>query len=451
MKKLDAPTTTLWDSLYKFGLAAILIFIPLYPKFPLFTVPFSYVAIRAEDFLIALVWFIFLIRLLVSRKIKFPTISPQFAIFFFVTFVSSLSAILITKNVQPLIVILHFLRRIEYMSVFFLVYWAAKDTSTRRYYLELALLPSIGVFLYGIAQIFMGAPVISTMDSESSKGIALTLRPGVTLNSTFAGHYDLAVYLNMIMTYLAAITVAVNGWLKRLPFLVLFVMLLWLFMQAGSRVGLLGLVFSVCLVSFFYRRYLLGLGFILIIFSFIATSPQYISRFQSILKVFSAKTSQVVAAPVYASVAAPTPSPIATPSATPEALRAIQQDTSTSIRFDVEWPRAIRAFYKNPLLGTGYSSISLATDNDYLRALGETGLLGLLAFLSILFGILKALLSLVRKVSGSDKIIVVSSIGIFAAFLTTAIFIDVFESSKIAILFWAYMGLALSINSQKNV
>jgi O-antigen ligase len=289
------------------------------------------------------------------------------------------------------------------------------------------------------------------MDSESSKGIALTLRPGVTLNSTFAGHYDLAVYLNMIMTYLAAITVAVNGWLKRLPFLVLFVMLLWLFMQAGSRVGLLGLVFSVCLVSFFYRRYLLGLGFILIIFSFIATSPQYISRFQSILKVFSAKTSQVVAAPVYASVAAPTPSPIATPSATPEALRAIQQDTSTSIRFDVEWPRAIRAFYKNPLLGTGYSSISLATDNDYLRALGETGLLGLLAFLSILFGILKALLSLVRKVSGSDKIIVVSSIGIFAAFLTTAIFIDVFESSKIAILFWAYMGLALSINSQKNV
>ncbi len=342
MQKLDAPTTTLWDSFYKFGLAAILIFIPLYPKFPLFTVPFSYVAIRAEDFLISLVWLIFLIRLIVARQIKFPKITFQFIVFFFVTFTSSLSAILVTQNIQPLIVILHFLRRVEYLSVFFLIYWAARDASSRRYYLELAILPSIGVFLYGIAQIFFGAPVISTMDSESSKGIALTLRPGVTLNSTFAGHYDLAVYLNMVMTYLMALTSSASSWLKKLPLLSLFIFLLWLFMQAGSRVGLLGLALSVCLVSYLYRRYLLGLSFLLIIFAFVATSPQYISRFQSILKVFSAKVTQIVASPVYAGLEA-------TP--TPEALRAIQQDTSTSIRFDVEWPRALRAFYKNPLLG----------------------------------------------------------------------------------------------------
>ena len=50
---------------------------------------------------------------------------------------------------------------------------------------------------------------------------------------------------------------------------------------------------------------------------------------------------------------------------------------------NVEWPRAIRALKKNPLLGTGYSSITLATDNDYLRLLGETGVLGFLAFLLI--------------------------------------------------------------------
>src|SRR5205814_2283829 len=47
------------------------------------------------------------------------------------------------------------------------------------------------------------------------------------------------------------------------------------------------------------------------------------------------------------------------------------EDRSTSIRLNVEWPRAVRALTKNPLLGTGYSSITLATDNDYLRALGE--------------------------------------------------------------------------------
>ena len=106
MKKLVEPTSRLLDSLYKYLFAAVLIFIPLYPKFPLFTVPFTYVAIRAEDFLIALVWLVFLIRLVVQKQIKFPHISFQFGVFFFVAFISSLSAILITKNIEPLLVLL---------------------------------------------------------------------------------------------------------------------------------------------------------------------------------------------------------------------------------------------------------------------------------------------------------------------------------------------------------
>ena len=441
MTKHDAPTKTLWDSFFKYFLAAVLIFIPLYPKFPLFTVPFTYVAIRAEDFLIALVWLVFFLRLLVVKKISFPKITFQFAVFFLVGLVSCLSAILITKNVQPLLVILHYARRLEYLSVFFLVYWAAGDKNTRRYYLELAILPALGVFLYGLAQIYFQAPVISTMDSESSKGIAMTLRPGVTLNSTFAGHYDLAIYLTMMMTFLVAISSSLSSWLKRLPFLGFFVALLWLFMQAGSRISLIGLILSVAVVSFYYRRYLLGLVFFGVILAFIATSPQYLDRFRSIFKVFTVKTSQVFVSPAFAATQTITE---ISPTPTPEALRPIQQDRSTSIRVDIEWPRAMRAFYKNPFLGTGYSSISLATDNDYLRALGETGLLGLLALLALLLAIGRFLFTQVARVSGVDRLILVSALGIFVAFLTSAIFIDVFESSKIAILFWAFMGLAFS-------
>ncbi|KKT42822.1 MAG: hypothetical protein UW64_C0003G0068 [Microgenomates group bacterium GW2011_GWC1_44_37] len=436
MKKLAKPTSTLLDSFYKYLLAAVLIFIPLYPKFPLFTLPFTYVAIRAEDFLIALVWFVFLIRLLVQREIRFPKISFQFGVFFFVALVSSLSAILITKNVEPLLVLLHFFRRIEYMSVFFLIYWAGKEAGNRRYYLELSLLPAIGVFLYGIAQIYFGAPVITTMNAESSKGIAMFLRPGVTLNSTFAGHYDLAVYLTMMLTFLVAISSSITGWLKRLPFLGLFVVLLWLFMQAGSRISLVSLILSVCVVSFLYRRYLLGLIFICLIFAFIATSSQYISRFKSIFRFFTSHTSQLMVSPVYAAPITNNPTPT-----TP-------QDISTNIRLNVEWPRAIRSFYKNPFLGTGYSSITLATDNDYLRALGETGLLGLLSLLALLLGIGKFLFAQVKDASGIDKVIIVSAIGIFVSFLSTATFIDVFESSKVAILFWAFMGLAFSTQSK---
>ena len=129
-------------------------------------------------------------------------------------------------------------------------------------------------------------------------------------------------------------------------------------------------------------------------------------------------------------------------------LRPIQQDVSTSIRFDVEWPRALRSFYKNPFLGTGYSSITLATDNEYLRALGETGLLGFLAFISILIALGRGLHHrYLSAKSNLDKVITLGALGVFSIFLISAIFLDVFEASKIAILFWAFTGLAMSTKS----
>lgn len=439
MKKLVEPMSMLLNTLYKYFIAAIFIFIPLYPKFPLFTVPGSYVAVRAEDFLILTTWIIFALKLLFEKKIQWPKITFQVGVYLFVALVSCLSAILVTHSVSPSINILHFFRRIEYLSIFFLVYFASQDSSTRKYFLELAILPCIGVLFYGIAQIYFNAPVISTMDSESSKGIALTLRPGVMLNSTFAGHYDLAIYLIMMMTFLISLSyVQVNKY-KKYIILIPFIALSWLFMQAGSRIGLLGLILSIAVLSYFYRQYLLGVIYLSIVVVTIFTSPQYLNRFKSILSVFKDKVVYVITPPVYAA------------ESSSKTKRSIQKDTSTSIRFDVEWPRAVRAFYKNPFLGTGYSSISLATDNDYLRALGETGLLGLGSFMAILISLFKKLIHLSNQTKGINRMIAVASLGILVAYTTSAIFIDVFESSKIAILFWAFMGLAFSVeNKQSN-
>lgn len=437
MKKAETPTLRLLNSVYKYLVAAIFIFIPLYPKFPLFTVPFTYVAIRAEDFLISITLLVLFIKFIVERNFKFPKVTFHFLVYLLVGLLSSLSAILITKSVSPPLVLLHFFRRIEYMSLFFIVYFAAKTIDNRRYFFELAIIPALGVLLYGLAQIYLGAPVISTMDAEASKGIALTLRAGVMLNSTFAGHYDLAIYLIMIMTYIASLSFSFKKVINKALMVIPFFALLWLFMQAGSRIGLLGLTLSIFILSYYYKNFVFGLIYLALIFGSILTSPQYISRFMNLYKVVVDKFSMVqILKPVYAAE---------------EKQRAIQNDTSTSIRFDVEWPRALRSFYKNPLLGTGYSSISLATDNDYLRSLGETGLLGLASFLSLLIYIFNKLKKIQVETVNLDKIIVVSTIGIFVAFITSAIFIDVFESSKVAILFWSYLGLAFSTNiNSKN-
>ena len=43
------------DTIIKYGIAAILIAVPLYPKFPFLNVPGIYVSIRIEDFLILII------------------------------------------------------------------------------------------------------------------------------------------------------------------------------------------------------------------------------------------------------------------------------------------------------------------------------------------------------------------------------------------------------------
>ena len=125
---------------------------------------------------------------------------------------------------------------------------------------------------------------------------------------------------------------------------------------------------------------------------------------------------------------------------------------SFGIRIDEEWPRAIRAFEKNPILGTGYSSITIATDNDYLRSLGETGLLGTMALLLIFWIIIKRFIKMVK--SHTKGLISFTIVGLLCGLVTilmTSIFIDVLESSKVAQLLWLSLGIGLaSLDLEKN-
>ena len=445
MQPPDKPMARFFASLLKYLTAAIFVFIPLYPKFPLFFLPGSAVAIRAEDFLIATTAIVLAVHLILSKKIKLPPLGFQIIVYLAVGALSVLSAILITKNVNPLLAIFHWGRRLEYLLVFFFVYYVGRENrGSRRLLFELILLVPIGVFLYGLAQIFAAAPVISTMNKEFAKGIALTLQPGVQLSSTFAGHYDLAIYLAMILAYLATL---LTFKLKRRHWFGLlagFVILLWLFTQAGSRIAIFGLVFSVALVCSLRQKFKLALLLTALVGASILTSPSLLLRLGNLWRVFRAQLqSAAIVAPVHAAESTGFLSVLGD-----EALRPIQEDRSTSIRFDVEWPRALRSLYKNPFLGTGYSSISLATDNEYLRALGETGLLGFVAFVSILIALFRGLVSGYRSAKGDlDQAITLGALGVYAVFLISAFFLDVFEASKIAIMFWALTGLAMSTKS----
>lgn len=140
---------------------------------------------------------------------------------------------------------------------------------------------------------------------------------------------------------------------------------------------------------------------------------------------------------------------------------ALKYGLSMAIRLDTLWPQAWRGFTTNPLLGTGYATLTKSsvyefteadsTDNNFLRVLGELGILGFVAFFGTIALALRHAYMLFRKYTASDTETMIS-IGYIAGtigLLLNAVFIDVFVSSKVAFTFWILTGIVIAL-SQKN-
>ena len=136
---------------------------------------------------------------------------------------------------------------------------------------------------------------------------------------------------------------------------------------------------------------------------------------------------------------------------------AIKYGLSFAIRLDELWPNAIKGFLRNPLLGSGYATLNKkelyqfteaeSTDNNFLRTLGETGLLGFISF----YGSIVVLLIYLYKnqKNNQNQQLKVANLAFIAAsvgLLLNASYIDVFASSKVAFTYWALAGAILAYN-----
>lgn len=434
-------------SFYKYGIGVVLLTIPLYPKFPVFNIPGIYVAVRMEDFIIAILGVIWFVDVLSGGIKKFFEDKLNFAIVLFFTAggLSILSALFITQSVSFHIAFLHWLRRIEYMIPFFIAVRAMREKNTE-FFIKIILIAGFISFLYGFGQVHFGFPVISTQNEEYSKGIALRWLPGARLHSTFSGHYDLAAFLVMVFPILFAYIFVLKKFsAKFLWYLFLTVPLLWLFLKTESRVSFMAYLLGVSLTLWIIRKRLF-----IVPFFFISVLGMFVlsdlgSRYVRGINVYREKFTQYDFLNInFPPVIHASEGEVLSFQVVPNTDTT--EDRSTSIRLNVEWPRAIRAFAKNPLLGTGYSSITLATDNDYLRSLGEVGLLGTLAFLLVFVRLANGFTTYMRSpILDVNKAFVGGFIGGLVGFLFNATFIDVFEASKVAIIFWTFAGIAVGI------
>ena len=445
--------------LFKYLVASIILVIPLFPKFPLFNIFGTFVAIRLEDFLLLftfILWFVLSFPLL--KNFVRNDINRAILIFLATGLVSTFFGIIVLKTVAPHIGFLHWLRRLEYFTAFFMGFLAIKNRPKDiDFYFKLIPLVIIFTFIYGYGQRYFSWPIIITQNMEYSKGVALRWIPGSHINSTFAGHYDLSTYLVLVLPVIVLGYFLIKGIISKIIFGSTFFFSLWLLVNAASRISLVSYLVSVIIALLLVKKYKAIIIVSLITIIFVGFSSNLVSRYTRVFEVAKEKLlsfnidKYVLNHEVYASqdtillrrdtvVPTPTPPPVF-------------EDRSTSIRLNVEWPRALRAIAKNPLLGTGYSSITLATDNDYLRLLGEVGLIGFASFFLIMA---RVILTFIRKYpffKNYQKTELIFVCGIFSALVgifMNALFIDIFEASKFAISFWLLLGMAIALIKQKS-
>lgn len=444
-KLLDRYNDKFSRNVIKYLLAAVLLAVPLYAKFPFIRVPGTFVSVRLEDFLLGFLSLAIAPVILMDLKRFFrKKLNRAILLYLLVGFVSVLSAVFVTYTAPIHIGFLHLIRRIEYFVPFFAgVIAIKKNKSDIEFYFKIILLVIVVAFVYGFGQKYFGWPIIVTQNVEYAKGVALRWIPGSHINSTFAGHYDLASFLVLTLPVVIPAIFLLKGMKTKVLLIISALAGVWLMANSVSRISIVAYLGSVSLALFLLKKYkAMILVIVVSIFVFATTSAvivRYMRIFDVVKEKISAQTSEIFDLTVYAAEDDTDTTPM------PQA--AVVEDRSSSIRFNVEWPRALRAFTKNLLLGTGYSSITLATDNDYLRALGETGILGFVSFGLIFVAIANLLIKAFpfSKLKGLELLFVVGYFSALPGILLNAFFIDVFEASKFAILFWLITGLVVGL------
>lgn len=490
MAKLSKFLKSFDDNLVRILVGFFIFLVPLWPKLPFKTIDYTYIAIRFEDFYVALISIVFVIQLLRKKVIINKQFAWLFGLFWFAVGLSTAWGIFVSKTIQfPHLGVLHFLRRIEYMFPFFIAASVIRNKKDFFQMFGLYMLSVLLVVVYALGQKFLNFPAVQTMNPEYAKGYLLYLTPEARISGTFAGHYDLASYLVMSIPMVLGYFFQTG----KKKFAWLFVGALVVLIYTSSRISFGAYVVATLAFLIWIRKYLFTVFVIVLTVALVLTTGELTSRFLKTLQVrrilVDDRTGAVYVGQTITTKELPAGSfyvPLkdqsnkGAPPVDLDALRArvikekiaeasaagqvitdslkdqiaasatanlkpvntVVSDISFATRLQVEWPRAIAAFKKNVILGTGPSSITEATDNDYLRWIGEMGLFGTLSFLVLLAMI-------VKKTWHKDYVSYGFIFGL-GALLINASYIDVFEASKVAYSFWTIAGLYIGYYTLKN-
>ncbi|MCJ7826077.1 hypothetical protein MUP56_00470, partial [Patescibacteria group bacterium] len=397
-----------------YGIALFLLaFIPLYPKLPLIDIVQTWAYIRLEDFFVAFACIILLVIKLRERKFPQTPLNIPILVYFAIAGISLVNALLFIfpqypTQLFPHLALLHYLRRVEYFSVFFIAFEAFRKKPKFWGVIGVLSLTYLLVLLYGVGQKFFGFPAFLTMNEEFAKGVPLRLPSTARIPSTFGGHYDLGAFLVFTIPIMGSLIFAVKKWFLKIFYVLLWVGGLIVLLFTASRISFGVYLIAISIMLFWQKKALLIIPVIILsIFVLIYTSGAS-ERFYKTFRVSNVvidlstgkpigtldkleglsatleksespgeetlpKGSEFINIPMSAGVTGLPKEEVqkvayltseglkkgtgemATISGSFLIQKALVYDISITTRLQAQWPRAIAAFQRNILLGSGLS------------------------------------------------------------------------------------------------
>ncbi len=358
------------------------------------------VTLRAEDFLLVVIGFSWFAKNAVNKEVGLFLKTPlNKAIFFYIlACLVSTGFGVMAGRVDAKTGFLYVLKYVEYFIVYFMVVNHLKSTDQIKRFVFCLLLTCFITGIMGILQIPGGQRVSAPFEGEIGEP------------NTFGGY----------LLFLGAITAglllkAQNGRSKQLfIFLILAIVPSFLFTQ--SRASYLGLIVACFVIGMLTRHRIIITGFLA---SALLLSPLFLPQEvkDRILYTFTQpqEAGQV-------------------------RIGEIRLDTSTSARIK-NLKQIMRDWPKKPIIGYGVTGYAFL-DSQYPRVLIETGILGLIAFLYLLYSIFK--LAFRRMRDAKNPYFKGLAIGFFAGYiglLFHALGANTFIIVRIMEPFWFFAGI----------
>lgn len=310
----------------RFGIGLVILGIALSPEFSLGDLS----NLRLEDFIIPIVLVVWTARLLIQGERPEPgKLTGPLLLYLGACLWSTLIGILFSR-ISPRSGMLTFLKLTEYVMLYLLFVTTIRTTAEIKFFLAFTLLAASASAAYGTIQSF---------ETFRTPHARVTGPRGETTN-IFAG------FVGMFLCILIGLWAHAPTMRGRLGLLLLMVPFLWTLLFTQSRTTYVATLVGVTLFGLIWKRRVIILaGIVLAALSWLVP------------EVLLERTESITTA-------------------------TLKEGPESWVERLIAWRREGIRFLQNPLWGYGLSSVAPGdVDNEYIRILVETGVLGMLGFL----------------------------------------------------------------------